>query len=249
MAILYGAGRLTFTESNSGDGLLLPIEPMSFNLSNDSETVKSTKFVDGMVQTAGSAIRSSEWTLTLGIEAINWAAIQFALGELAGTTASIEMPELRYGQVPATGTFEWDDADIDTNLVRVALLSDDDTTSLTTVATAPSDATEVQVDDASNKLVFHADHAGRSFSYRVFTTLSDVSSIGAEQAYQAISKFAFEGILTTDGPPVKIVIPQLVRSSFPNIDVQGVSRFDIEFDLLSVGNARLPFQLYKLPVA
>lgn len=246
MSIMYGMGRLTFTETNSADGLYLPIEPMSFALENASNNIKSSKYVDGLVVTAGSGINSSEWTMTLGIEAVNWTAIQFALGEIAGTTAAIDLPELRYGAVPASGTLEWADADIDALTVRVGILDEFAGGPLKTVAIAPANAKEVQVDDAAGKLVFHASHAGKQFAYRIFKAHTNLSSIGAEAAYQAISKFSFEGILSSDGPPIKLVIPSIQRASFPNISLSDVTRFDLTFDLLNVGNSRLPFKLYKL---
>lgn len=246
MAIMTGSGRLTFTELDSGNDLYVPVEPMSFSLENTSNKVESVKYLDGVLVTAGTAINSSTWALTIGIQAVNWNAIQFALGELASTTPTVALPELKYATVPLVAPFEIADALIVDQNVRVGVINDNVGGPLTSVAGAPANASEVQVDDANNKLVFDPSLAGVSVAYRVFDTKTNLSTIGVEDVYQAISQFSFEGILNTDGRDIKIVIPKLERASFPTINVDDVTQLDITFDLLNETNSRFPFELYQI---
>jgi hypothetical protein len=97
MALLYGLGSPDFLTAGLNPERLLPVEPMEFSIEGASEKKESKKFKDGKIVTAGSASSSETYTTKIGIQAVNWLSLQFAFGELAGTTASIALPDVRYG--------------------------------------------------------------------------------------------------------------------------------------------------------
>jgi hypothetical protein len=250
MAIMTGLGRPDFTTIGLTQEKLLPVEPMEFEITGESEKKESKKFVDGKLVTAGTALGSTTFTMKIGIEAINWLAIQFAFGELAGTTASIALPELRYGTVPTATPYEVADADITDDLIQVSINAKGawgEPRPLTKITGAGAPTTgQFKVDTTAKKLIFNAAEAGAPFVYRIFKTQTALPSIGAEPVFEALSAFSFSGIGHTDEGRVKIIIPKINRSSVPSISLSDVTKFELEFDLLTVGSDRFPFKMFKL---
>jgi hypothetical protein len=251
MAILYGMGRPTVTTVlASGETVLLPIEPMEFTLSPSVNTVRSTKFLpDGTVGFAGTAKQRKTWTLRLGIEAITWATMQFALGEIATIEAApLILPELRFATLPLTGALEIVDSTIlATSVIQAAVYGDNKPTFLTNSGvTAPAFG---QFQIQAGKLVIGGTLAqlkGEAVGYRVLVSQPTVESIGLNNAAQVLSKFAFEGVLATDGPKVIISIPTLAAVSEPTIPTQGVAKFELEYDLINPSGYNKPFRLFNV---
>lgn len=250
MAILYGAGRFSFLSENASPNLrqLISASLLDFSIESSSNKVESKKYVDGNVVKAGSALKESSYTMRVGIEAIDWLNLQLAFGEVSGLTASAALPELRYGVVPATAPYEVVDADITTGTEVYVCFTDEDKGSPgKRVTTAPAATGEYQVTVAGTKISFNASDAGRPFARRVFRTYTNLRTIGVEQVYTTLSNFSFEGVLATDGPLIKVVVPKTSRSSTPSLNLTDVTKLEIEYDLISVNNARYPFQLYQMP--
>lgn len=252
MAILYGMGRPTVTTTlASGETVLLPIEPMEFTLTPNVNTVRSTKFLpDGSTGYAGTAKASKLWTMRLGIEAITWATMQFALGEVATVAPGpLVLPELRFGILPLTGpTLEIIDSTIlITSVVQAAIYGDNQPKYLTNSgATAPVDG-EFQV--VVGKIIIGgtpADYYGESVGYRVLVSQPTVASLGLNNTAAVLDKFAFEGVLAMDGPEVRIQVPQIRPVSEPTIPTQGVAKFELEFDLINPSGSNKPFRLYRI---
>jgi hypothetical protein len=241
--ILSGMGRFDFSTKSTGK--LIPVEPMEFTLEGAAETQKARKFKDGTLVTSGTVISSTEYTMTVGIEAASWLALQFAYGELAGVTASASLPELRYGTVPAT-PFEVVDADIASGNVQVTLLGDEPEP-LAVITTGTVADGQVRVDTAANKLIFHSSDAGKSFAYRLFKTYTNLQSIGVETVYEVLSSFSFSGLLYTGEGLVKLVIPEISKIGVPTLNPAEVTKLDVEFELLTSGTNRSAFQLYRMP--
>lgn len=253
MAILYGIGSPDFTTLSLNPARLLPVEPMEFSLEGASEKKESTKFKDGKIVKAGSVVSKETYTMKVGIEAVNWMALQFAYGELAGVTASASLPILKYATVPSTSPYEIVDTDITTTTVQVSVTQSGAGTwgrarPLTRNTTTPTSG-EFQVTTGSNKLTFNAAQAGAPIAYRTFKTYTNIESIGAESVYTAFSTFTFSGILYMDEELVKVVVPTISRSNIPTLSVVDTTKFELEFDITISGSFRTAFQMYNLSTA
>lgn len=251
MAILYGVGRPLITTKVDQQEVLMPVEPMAFQLQPAVDVVKSTKFApDGTVVFAGSAKRSKNWSLTLGVQAITWAVVQFALGELATLeAANVDIGELRFGYTPATGTMEVADAAITAGMeVLAAIYGDDKPRFLKRVTSATPSFGEFTVAAGKITLGGTAAQVGKqTIGYRMVLGKPNVESLGVANNPTLLNGFAFEGYLATDGPPMLIRIPQLRSTTEPTVNVQGVTQFDLGYDLINPSGKIKPFELYRIP--
>lgn len=248
MALMYGLGSPDFLTAGLNPERLLPVEPMEFSIEGESEKKESKKFKDGLVVTAGSAQTSEKYTMKIKIEAVNWLAIQFAYGELAGLTASASLPEIKYASVPTASPYVIEDDDITSTNVWATVMTAGawgKAGPLAKETTTPTAAGFVP-DGTANTLTLHSSRAGAPLAYRVFKPYSNIESIGAETAFTAFSAFSFSGILYGDEEKVKIVIPKIVRTNIPSLNVADLSSFELEFDLIVTGSDRKPFKLYNL---
>lgn len=251
MALFYGLGYPDFLTAGLNPERLLPVEPMEFSIEGASEKKESKKFKEGKIVTAGSAVSSETYTMKLGIEAVNWLSLQFAFGELAGLTASVALPEIKYGTVPTASPYEITDAEIsDTNVwvTTTAAGAWGRARPLGRAASAPQ-AGEFQVNTTTKKLIFNVAQAGAPFAYRLFKTRTNIESIGAEAVFTALSSFAFSAVGYLDEEMVKIVVPRITRSNIPTLNVADVTKFDLEFDMVVSGSFRSAFQIYNLTTA
>ena len=251
MTIMTGLGRPDFTTAGLSPERMLPVEPMEFTISGSADKKKSRKFVDGKLVTAGTALGGEEFTMKVGIEAVNWLALQFGLGELAQLTASIALPELRYGTVPFSAPYEVADPDLLDANVFASLMGrgawgESKPLKLKGGAVAPA-ALEFKVDSTEHKLSFNAALAGAPFAYRVFKVQTNLESIGAEPIFEALSAFAFSGIIHTDEGRIRLIVPKIVRNSAPSLNIGDVAKLEIEFDLVVANGNRSAFKLFKLP--
>ena len=251
MALFYGMGSPDFLTQGLNPERLLPVEPMEFSIEGASEKKESKKFKDGKIVTAGSAVASETYTMKIGIEAVNWLALQFAFGELAGVTPSIALPEIKYGTVPSSAPYEITDTGItDTNIWLTVLTAGawGRARPLNKVAGTPQ-AGEFQVNTTTAKLIFNAAQAGAPFAYRIFKTYTNIESIGAEAVFTALSSFSFSAVGYLDEENVKIVVPKITRANIPTLNVSDVTKFELEFDMIVSGSFRTAFQVYNLTTA
>lgn len=245
MALLYGIGSFDFLTLGLTPERLLPVEPMEFTLAGESTSKTSTKFKDGILVTAGTAQAGETFTLTIGIEAVNWLSLQFAYGELASTTASIALPTLKYATIPALTPFEI----IDTDLTSLVVYATDLASGipLTRVVGAPAATGEFQVVTGTTRLVFHSSDAGKAIAYRTFKAYTDVSTIGVEAVATTLSNFQFSGVCYNDEEKYELVIPKMGKTNIPSLGISDVTKLDVEFQLALTGSNRKVFQLIKLP--
>ena len=252
--ILSGFGRPDFTALFPGATLpkFLHVEPLEFSLEATSSKLQARKYVEGVSTIAASKIGEFLYTLKLGIEAASWTSMQFALGELAGTTASIGLPEVRYGTVPLTTPYEIVDADLATATGAQVFITDSgtwgDEGSLTlSVAVGAAADGEFKVDTSLTKFTFNAAQAGAPIAYRIIKTYTSLESIGQEQVATLLNSMSFSGIAYSDKEYYKVVIPQMQRVSVPSLTLSDVTKLEVEFDLQTPPGKRKPFQIFKMP--
>lgn len=254
MALLYGLGAPDFTTIGLNPERLLPVEPMEFSIEGESEKKESKKFRDGKIVTAGSALASETYTMKIGIEAVNWLAMQFAFGELAGLTASVALPELKYASFNSSAEIVDSDLNSETLVWATVMTAGSwgKQGPLTRVAaSATPTARQFKADITSNpkKLVGHSGLANAPVAYRIFKTHTNIESIGAEAVYTALSAFSFSGTGYLDEELVKIIIPRITRSNIPTLAISDVTKFELDFDMIVQGSFRTAFQVYNLTTA
>jgi hypothetical protein len=253
MTILSGFGRPDFTTIGSGSiGKFLYVEPLEFNLAGNSSKVEAKAYRNGQMVRTGTKITEELYSLKLGIEAASWTAIQFAMGELASTTASIDLPEVRYGRVSSGGTYEILDPDIGAALGIWAFVTDEggtyDEGSLELFVGAGSPAAgQFKVDAANDKLIFNAAQASAPIAYRLIKTYANLETIGVEQVATFLDKVSFSGIVYSDTRKYKIRIPSMSRASIPNLTLGSLTKLEVDYDLETVAGQKKPFQLFRMP--
>lgn len=227
---------------------LLNVEPMEFELAGDAEAVNSTKWVNGVLQNAGSGRSSETWTLTIGVEAINWTVLQLALGEFAGITESFNQPVMKYSTIPAT-PFEIADEDIGTNdTVYVVEVSTGRAFTKVANAAAVANPYEFAVTTGSgSKLTFNDSDTGIEIGYRILKTLADVQTIGVEEVFSTIGNLQFDGVGYGDVDNVHIQIPQMSAAGLPTISFSEVTKLDLEYTLSIATGQRRPFIVAQIP--
>jgi hypothetical protein len=252
--ILSGFGRPDFTALFPGATLpkFLQVEPLEFSLEATSSKLQAKKYVEGVKTIAASKVGEYLYTLKLGIEAASWTSIQFALGELAGTTASIGLPEVRYATIPLTSPYEISDTDLTTATGAQVFVTDSGTwgeeKSLTlTVAVGAPSAGEFKVDSGTGKFTFNVAQAGAPIAYRIIKTYTSLASIGQEQVATLLNSMSFSGIAYSDKEYYKIIIPKMQRVSVPSLNLSDVTKLEVEFDLQTPQGMRKPFQIFKMP--
>jgi hypothetical protein len=253
VAILYGIGRPIITVETglaaARQRVLLPIEPMSFSLQASVDLVKSTKYnTEGVVVTAGSAKRKIDYELTLGIEAITWATMQMALGELDQATTNAQIGSLRFATLPTTGVQEISDSSIPAVPAKVsaAVYGDDKPMLLRGVTGTPAAG---QFSVAAGKITVGPGAEGKPIGYRLLLTEPTCRSIGVEDANLALlNNLSFEGVLQTDSPntTTKIYIPNMQSDSEASISVDGVTKFELKYSLVTPAGRRRPYDLYNI---
>jgi hypothetical protein len=242
--ILYGLGAPDFT---SLAGKFVYVEPMEFEITGESGEKVSEKFVNGQKVIAGSLIDGERYKLKVGIQAASWTALQFAHGELAGTTASIALPEVRYARVPLVAPFEIIDPTVGTSAGVWVFQVDPIDKVLIVSAAAPAVGT-FQVDVVNTKLVFNAAQAGASIAYRVFKTYANISSIGEEALPVAnlLNQMSYSGLCYTDTKQYRIVVPKMSRISVPKISLSEVTKLEVEYRLSVANGKRSAYQLFDI---
>jgi hypothetical protein len=241
MAILTGWGLPDFLVN----GYLLDVEPMEISVDASSDTKKAKKFVGGKLVTAGTATGEETYVLKLGIEAIKWQDIQFALGQLSTVASTLSLPERKEATVPLTTPYEITDADITDTSVWVTLRDKGAwglPKPLTKVITTPSTG-QFQVDAENNKLIFPAAYAGARILYRVFVEQTAIDAIGVSATPTLLNELSFSGVTygDTETGQFKFYIPKATRSSAPSINPSDVTKLEIEYELVPTTSNPLPF--------
>ena len=250
MAILYGLARPTLTTIVAGKERLLTLEPMSFSLAVNTDVVRSTKFnTEGQVVIAGTAKRAITSTLTLGVEAITWMTMQIAHGELASTSTNLEVPDLKFATLPATGLQEINDvAILSLAKTTVAVYTDDKAVSLMPVTGVPAAG---QYSVASGKITVGAGYGGSIIGYRLLSVIPTCETLGVEDGATKLAGFRLDGILQSDSKTHvrRIMIPQLSQENEPSIEIAAPTKMDLTFTLITQAGRPRPYELYNIPIA
>lgn len=171
-------------------------------------------------QTLNTIASSKALTLELTFLDLSWELLQHMMGEFAQSSASYTEGIGEASRVPLTTPFEYVNTDL-TGLsavnVAVGALSRSNVWGergpRIVVTAPPADATEVQLDVANNKLVFHADAAGMPFAWSSEKAQTDVETIGVEASPLSHLELGYTGILCIDGAKavngVRITIPRM----------------------------------------
>jgi hypothetical protein len=249
--LISGFGRF---DAVDGSNKWWHVEPLAFSVNASSSKNQSKKMVKGTVKIAGAKIGSEDYVLKLSIEALSWTALQFALGREAGTTASLNLAEIRDGRVPSTGAYEFADPDLATALgVQVFIPASGlwgDEGRLIFLATGTPAAKQFKVDGAGSKLVFNAAQAGAPFLYRIIKTYANIDTIGVEQTAAFLSQFSFSGIAYTDTSELyKVIIPKVNRVSVPSLGLEAVSKFELEYDMAVAAGYDTAYQVIRMPAS
>ncbi len=249
--ILSGFGSPDFTSVGATPQFLF-VEPLEFAINATSSKLQAKKYVGGVKTIAASKLGEYLYTLKLGIEAASWTAMQFALGELASTTASVNLPEVRHATVPTSSPYEIADPDLAAAVGVWAFVEDSSAAygeegPLTVLATGTPADGQFKVDSTNNKLVFAATQAGAPIAYRILKTYASLKSIGQEQVATLLNSMSFSGIAYSDKEYYKIIIPKMQRVSVPSISLSDVTKLEVEFDLAIPPGKRKPFQIFKMP--
>jgi hypothetical protein len=248
--IMTGLGNPIFETKGLAEDFLLPVEPMEFAISGEANKIQARKFYKGRLVIAGSKLNSETYSMTIGIEAVNWLAIQFAFGQLSTSQAAVDFKEVTYEVVPAT-PFEipmtlLNDQVFVTVLERGAWGA---SKPLKRRTTGTLIAGEFKADVSNNKLVFHSSLAGAPIAVRKIKTLANLEGIGNSAAAIQLGNFSFEGIGYCGDFEVGFKIPSIIKTSAPSISLSDVTKFDIEFDLPTITGKSLPFEIWQLPAA
>jgi hypothetical protein len=233
----------------AGKERLLTLEPMSFQLSTNTDVVRSTKFnTEGQVVIAGTAKRAITSTLTLGVEAVTWMTMQIAHGELSSTSTNLEIPDLKFATLPATGPQTISDAAV-VSLAKttVAVYTDDKAISLSPVTATPSAG---QYSVAAGVITIGPGYAGAVIGYRVLAVVPTCESLGVEDGATLLTGFRLDGILKTDSKTsvTRIMIPSLSQENEPSLDIAAPTKMDLTFTLITVAGRPRPYELYNIAI-
>ena len=245
--ILYGIGAPVIETTDQTDNELIPVEPMEITVAGESESIRSQKFADGLLVTAGSVQISQQFTVNLGIQALDWNVLQFMYGRKAGVTTSFEIPRIRFQQVPLTAPFVIEDDDIISDtLIRATVKGG---SPLALVSTAPNTG-EFQPDAANNQFTVNADLAGKVVAYRVFETGANLPSIGIEDT-AALNTFSlFAEMYNGNRDRYGLNVPTISRLGIPQIQINGsATQVNLEYEMIVPAGRVLPFGLLLLETA
>jgi len=226
--------------------IILPLELFSFDYTTDSSALEAKSQKKGIRRTIASAVGESIGTLKLSSQYGNWGHLGFFFNQLPSVVSSVKIPILKTGTVPATGPYEVTDVGItagNASGIYVYLFDDQDSTYLKKVAIAPADGTEVQVDTTANKFVFHSSLAGKSFTYTMPTTETNVERYGGATG-DKYGTIEFWGVIY--GTEDRIHFTSLDFKTTPPISLAGyVATLEVDFSANVTAGDDEPFRIYK----
>ena len=239
------------------DQKMMTLGLLSFELTAESTPKESQAFnSQGELVTKSLVKGSTSYSFTLSYNEIDWGNLGFALNQFPRTASSAAIPLLKYGTVPASGTYEIADAAlVSGNIAQVSVTITSSGTwgeagqTLTVVAGAPS-AGEVQV--AAGTLTFNAAQAGAPVAYPVYTTYSTVQDVGGPTGGTAWGEFEFWGKIfipsMTSG--AVLYIPQATISEEPTVTVDdSVPTISVVCGLGTPAGWDKPYRIFNLDTA
>lgn len=161
----------------------------------------------GRLSDIGSFEVAEEIVIDVTYQVCDWGIEQMLFDEMGSNTATWTFNEPVCTKVPDTAPYTITDAELagltaDDVTVTLPSASGQKWIPLKVVSTAPADAREVQLDNASNTdLVFHASQAGKDVKYFKKTTYSNIETIGVEANAIRVGAVNFQGIFIYDTAP------------------------------------------------
>lgn len=231
--MLEGIGDLGIITTQLEVNQLIELNLLNFTYESAAEIAKTQKYVKGKLRDQSSTQSTITDTLTFRINDIDWGQQQFASNKLSKAITSFNMPTLKYGEVPETAAFEHGDTKITVpNLPDIFVYFNADAPgsppmSLTPTAdatTAPASMSEVQIDTANQKFIFHSSAAGRPFSYTVPRIITTAEAVGGPGEGTKIGKFKFFGQEYSTKPRegYDLMFPEVSLDGRANVDYSSV---------------------------
>jgi hypothetical protein len=222
----------------------------TFNMTNNRTFQEAKGYPvggNGKMQIIFKYNTEDNWTVSTGIQALDFGGLQLLLGEFEETTASIKHREGYAGTVPGS-PYEITDAAL-TGLavadvtVSVAYTGTIAYQPLKVITGTPSTG-EVKLDSTNGKLVFNSAQAGLPILYYILNTYSSVQTIGVEQSAVLLDQVSFDGVLDMASAPnrIRFNMPSLGPSGNTTIQVGDNT---VEFTALAYGSNRSPIRWIK----
>jgi hypothetical protein len=236
--------------------LLLVNDVVSFNLEvdvADSRKIKAWRNCKKVV--VASAPGEEEYTLTIQLEN-NWAALQFAQGELA-ENVNITLPVLKQAIIPAT-PFEIVDPAItagNADKIKAYLQGNVGTNQagyLTRIASGTPTARQFVATATGTKLTFAAALSGGAVAYTIPTDYTSLPSVGKAPSPIKLNKLSFYGLAcsSTDPGGILIRIPLIQATGKPSFNTEDDEPvLELTFDCLTAPGERSPVSFFQLPAA
>jgi hypothetical protein len=251
-----GDAYLATTELNSAVAtaqLLLPNPFFTFSYAADVTTIEASGFVSGRQQTVASAAGQTTHNLTLETQYIKRSTRPLQTRHVAKSFTSVIFPIRVDGVVPAGSPYEISDAAITAGNTNYILVYDDTSGPLTRTAsatTAPANATEVQVNTTTNKLIFHATAAGRSITYTKPYTFTG-KGYGGDGAATELGTLAFRAKVFDFGAEFSYIeFPSISLTNVVELPITGdVPTFSLEFLAAVPSGWSHPYRLLEVATA
>jgi hypothetical protein len=190
-----GDAFLATTALGNGSGAaqwMFPFPAFNFEESVESESVEAQAQVGGILQTAEAGRSTVTRTLTLTTQIINTSTRPLIYNQLAKTFSNPGIEVSKQVTLDDTETIE--DAAITTaNLqsIKVFKLGFGRLTPTALAATAPANATEVQIDTTNNELVFFAGEEGATIAYTVPIVATSAKGFGGPGTKTPLGRLSF----------------------------------------------------------
>lgn len=250
--MFYGVGdTYAKTKNNVGaidQNIIVPLYLFDFEYTEDATALEAKGQVKGVKKTLASATGEITSTLRLSTQFVNWSQLGFFLNQLPSTQASVNIPVLKTGRVPATAPYEVADAGITAltaSGVYVYISDDDDPSYREIITTGTVALGEVEVDSTAGSLTFHSSDAGKPFVYTLPVAQTNKQSYGGAGG-DKYGTLEFWG--TMYGTEDTIYFPSLDYKTTPSLAFTGdVATLEVEFSAnVSVSDGDLyPYRIYR----
>ena len=169
--------------------------------------------------------QSITWTLQVTFKDLDWELIQLLMGQFDQVTASYPEDESFSGVVPGSGALEFTDTNLITDAATIGNTKITvgergpwgEVGPLTVVDTVPADSREVQLDNTTGKLVFHADAVNMPFFGMTVVNRANINTVGFDANALSLDTLGFTGILDTDSTKT----PEGIRMKVPRMQSDG----------------------------
>lgn len=239
------------TSGTIGEEVILPLELFEFEFNSEVESLEAQSMGrNGVQKTIASAPGAETSTLVLRTQLGRWDHLGFFLNQFQQQVASINIPILKIGTVPATADYEIGDAGITAGTAAGVYVHvyDGANSGYRTKAATPASpsAGEVGVDGTNNKLVFHSSDAGKTVAYTLPVAQTNVGYYGGTRAASADSYGTIEFWGTLFGTEDRIYFPSLDFSTRPSLNFAGdVATLEVEFSANTPSGADFPYTIYN----